>query len=341
VNVGIANASGSTGLAHETATESAEVKKEFHEGVFKAAEEYKEDRTLQIETTDSTEVTAEESGEISNPNDEIPVTYLFYQLQRRYRVSEEIHSVVPVVLVAQEIPLNISEAWVIEHDWTLRRTLLDDSFVPALDYLATKVVGDEVALQELYKNVEQHRRLVDELKDEFEALRDQTSTSYSALQREMERYADAIEAQDEDGGIIPMPVGFLPDGSDVSADAARERVEAAKDAAERNAKALKDLQSRLDRETTALAQVTETYAKQLSEHLNRRAQIERLQVHIKANIFYYMQAVWSHESGVTSLRTSGSSARATSRFPGSSARRHTSLSRIRMAHRCRRIGSRP
>jgi hypothetical protein len=37
------------------------------------------------------------------------------------------------------------------------------------------------------------------------------------------------------------------------------------------------------------------YTRQLSEHLNRKAQIDRLRVHIKENIFYYMQAIWSHE----------------------------------------------
>ena len=61
-------------------------------------------RTLQIETNESSETTFEETGEISNPNDEIPVTYQIHQLQRRYRVNEEIRSVTPVVLVAQEFP---------------------------------------------------------------------------------------------------------------------------------------------------------------------------------------------------------------------------------------------
>jgi hypothetical protein len=297
VNLGIGNVSGSTSLSHDVAAESDEVKKEFREAVFKAAEEYKQERTLQVETNESVEATTEETGEINNPNDEIPVTYLFYQLQRRYRVNEEIRSVTPVVLVAQEFPRpsDIDEDWIVAHDWILRRVLLDDSFAPAMNYLSTKVVGDEVALRELYKNLEQERTVVDDLKEEVIVVKEQVGTRYRALEREMERYADAIEAKDEGGGIIPMPVGFLPASGDVSADAARERTEAARDAAERAAKELKDLQARLDRETTALAALTESYTKQLSEHLNRKAQIDRLRVHIKGNIFYYMQAIWSHE----------------------------------------------
>src|SRR5262249_33489908 len=153
--------------------------------------------TLTIEANESVEASVEETGEISNPNDEIPVTYLFYQLQRRYRINEEIRSVTPVVLVAQEFPRpsDIDEDWIVAHDWILRRVLLDDSFVPALNYLSTKVVGDEVALQELYKNLEQQRKVVEDLKDEVIASKEQVGTRYRALEVEMERYADAIQAK--------------------------------------------------------------------------------------------------------------------------------------------------
>src|SRR5262249_11201391 len=41
--------------------------------------------------------------------------------------------------------------------------------------------------------------------------------------------------------------------------------------------------------------VTEKYAKALADHLNHKAQIDQLRVHVKQNILYYMQAIWSHE----------------------------------------------
>src|SRR5262249_18364178 len=67
-------AKGSTAFSKDAATTSEEVKKEFREAVLKSAEEYKRDRTIEINTAESKDVEAEESGEISNPNDEIPVT---------------------------------------------------------------------------------------------------------------------------------------------------------------------------------------------------------------------------------------------------------------------------
>ena len=299
VNLGIADVSGSMALSHDAASESEETKKEFREAVFKAADEYKQERSLQIETNDSVESTVEETGEISNPNDEIPVTYLFYQLQRRFRINEEIHVARPVVLVAQQVPKpdEIDEAWMNRYDWVLRRVLLDDSFAPALVYLATKVVGDEVALNELYKNLEQHRQLVDDLKDNLLSIQAQVGSRYAALETAIAKHADDVERESQsDGSWIPMPVGFITAGSDgTSPEADRLREDAAKDAYERAAQEEKELQARLDRATTALEAITGSYTKQLTEHLNRKAQIDRLRVHIKQNIFYYMQAIWSYE----------------------------------------------
>jgi hypothetical protein len=295
--VGFIHASGRTGASVDAATESQEVKKEFREAVFKAAEEYKSERTTEINVTTGEEISFEESGEISNPNDEIPVTYLFYELERRYKISEQCDSCKGVVLVAQEFPKpnEIDEDWIVANDWILRRVILDDSFVPAMNYLVSKVVGDEVSLQEMYQNLGQQRRIVEELKEELVFMRAQSEGRYAAFQKSIERRAEAVQAEEEGGGIIPMPVGFIPEGSTASPDAARVREEAARDAYERAMKHEKEIFGRLERETTALSTLTETYTKTLSDHLNRKAQISRLRIHIKANIMYYMQAIWSHE----------------------------------------------
>lgn len=297
VDIAIVEASASSAFAHEAATESQEAKKEFREAVFTAAEEYKQERSLEINVTDFTETQGEETGEITNPNDEIPVTYLFYELQRRYRVSEHLRRVTPVVLVAQEMPKpsDIDDDWIIANDWILRRVILDDTFIPAMNYLASKVVGDEFALEELYKNVLQQRRVVEDLKEELVSIRGQSDRRYAALQRSLEKRAEAIEAEEAGDDIIPMPVGFIFGGEEASEAAMQVREEAARDAHARIARMEKDIQARLEREVTALSSASETYTKTLSEHLNRRAQIARLRVHLKSNILYYMQAIWSHE----------------------------------------------
>ncbi|HKE83371.1 MAG TPA: hypothetical protein VKB50_06440 [Vicinamibacterales bacterium] len=296
VNIGIASASGSTAFQQSAATESQEVKKEFREAVFKATEEYKAERTTEINIGTGEEAGFEESGEISNPNDEMPVTYLFYELQRRYDISEQLHRVTPIVLVAQEFPKpnQIDEDWIVAHDWILRRVILDDSFIPALNYLSSKVVGDEVSLQEMYQNLQQQRRLLGDLKEELVELQQQSGRRYAALQKSVEQRAQAIDAE-EGEGFLSEGVEGLFGSMDASPEATRVREDAAKDAYDRAVKQERDKQASLQREMTALNSLTETYARELSDHLNRKTQISRLRVHLKANIMYYMQAIWSSE----------------------------------------------
>ena len=100
VNFAVWNAKGSHSITLDSAKHSSQVKKEFREAVLKSAQEYKNEHKLEISTTSSEEFEETTSGEISNPNDEIPVTYLFYELQRTYEISEKIHKLTPVILVA-------------------------------------------------------------------------------------------------------------------------------------------------------------------------------------------------------------------------------------------------
>jgi hypothetical protein len=294
VSIEFVKIEGSTKLSEETEKQSQETKKEFREAVFKAASEYKSEHKLEVETGDSSEYSEEESGEISNPNDELPVTYLFYELQRRYRVDEKLHKATRVILVAQEFTDTIDEDWVVANDSILRQHVLHPSMIPAMDYLATKIVGEEFALKEQYDSLQQQRRILDQLTDELTILRTQVSARYDALQRSMAQRANAIEADNNEGffegGIETMFGGF-----DADPEAMKAREDAARDAYERLARQEADLTARVQRETAGVAEATEQYIKPLADHLNRKAQIDRLLIHIRANLFHYMQAVYAHE----------------------------------------------
>lgn len=291
------------GFDRNAETVSEETKRSMHEALFTAAEEVKNERTTEVTTSFSEDMEAEESGEISNPNDELPVTFLFYELQRRYRVFEKIHRVTPVVLVAQEVPRpdEIDEDWVVAHDWILKRVLLDDSHGPAIAYLSTRLPGDEVALEEMRKNVEQQRRIAERLKDDMLALKEEAGKRYEALEIAMKRRI-AAAGSGGGGGLLGFVTDTLVDveeallgGGGDSAEKARLREEAMKDLYEKAARDEKESRSKLEREVTALNAQTEAYTKALSEHMNRKAQVLRLLVHLKMYILYYMQAIWSHE----------------------------------------------
>ncbi|MBO3751115.1 hypothetical protein J5X84_34010 [Streptosporangiaceae bacterium NEAU-GS5] len=294
-NLGVAEGDSTALLGRDAATDSADTKRTFHEAVIRAVQEYKQEHSTELTTDESTETELSTSQEIKNENNELHVTYLFYELQRRYRLHERIHRVTPVVLVAQEVPnpRDITDAWVLAHDWIIRRVLLDEQLLPALDYLASKVAGDRLALDDLAANVNAQRTLVNTMKGDVSALQTEATKRYEALLTAINARADEIGAEDTDG-FLADTVNFFGGGGQ-STEAAKIREDSARDAQQRAIDEVKNLQMRLQREVTALNELTERYARLRSDHRNREVQVARLRVHIKQNILYYMQAVWSFE----------------------------------------------
>src|SRR6185503_2617766 len=74
----------------------------------------------------------------------------------------------PVIMVANDVPApnEIDEAWLMRHDWILRRVILDDSFRPAVAYLCDSFVGAEINISILTDNVVAQRQLVEELRQQ-------------------------------------------------------------------------------------------------------------------------------------------------------------------------------
>jgi hypothetical protein len=178
--------------------DSAKVKKNFHESVLKSAEEYRQQHRTEIDTSESQETETTTFHEIQNPNDEIPVTYLFYELQRTYKISEKIHELTPVIFVANDVPSphQINDAWLLEHAWILNRVILDDSFRPALEYLSKSFVGAQINIRILADNALLQKNLVDKLSEQMQ-LEDQTLSG--ALQ----------DVQGADMKIAHNSIGFM------------------------------------------------------------------------------------------------------------------------------------
>src|SRR5262249_21197464 len=164
-NISIGNIDATTEFMANQEQQSSLNKKAFHEATIKAAEEYRLERSLEIDTSTAIETEETTSGEISNPNNKITVTYLFYELQRRFKIHEFLYRVRPVILVAQDVPAphEIDEAWLIQYQWILSRVLLDDSLRPALSYLTTGFAGDEASISIVKAHWEAQAALVRDL----------------------------------------------------------------------------------------------------------------------------------------------------------------------------------
>ena len=307
--IGIYNVKGSNTLTADAQADSAETKKSLHEASAAGAREYKNEFKVELELETSMQSEQQESGEISNPNDELTVTYLFYELQRRFKVTERLHRLQSVVLVAQEMPQpsEIDEDWLIANRWIINRVLLDDSFKAPLAYVAEGMASEEHSLTELKRALNQQRNLVEDLKGEVVGSRELTELRYGSLQASMERSARATQRDSDSGGLFGFvkQLTALPVVEDIanrlvgadtkSAEAARVREAAARDAYERELERLRDLESRLAQENNSLATITREYANRLSAHLANVVRVAELENHVKDNIIHYMQAIWLHE----------------------------------------------
>lgn len=278
-------------LTLDDARTSSDTRQTFREAVVKAASEYETDRSVDVAFETSTEVTVDNTGKLTNPNDELAVTFLFYQLQRRYHLSEHLHRVTPVVLVAQPVPRpsQIGIAWLLQHDWILRRVLLDPSFLPALDAVDTSLVGDEATVGQLRTNLDQQRAVIDTLRSSLLA----KQAEVDALFRGMQSAIMAGAAAQDDSGIVDAVSSWLVGGG--SEEANRARAETAREAFDRAQAKERALGEQLQRELSTLSTLTAQWAAASRALLDKTVDVQRLRLHVKQNILYYMQAIWDHE----------------------------------------------
>jgi hypothetical protein len=283
----------------ESGRESSRVKKEMRESVMKNAQEYRQQHRVEVDSSESSETESTTLNEIQNPNDELAVTYLFYELQRTYRISEHIYELTPVIMVANDVPAphEIDDDWLVEYDWILRRAILDDSFRSALDYLTKSFVGAEVNIRVLEANAIAQKNLVDRINQQIQTQMAVLASNERSVQEAVEGLASSEQAE----GIFNTvkrffdPIGITGSADTGAVDAAQAMVDYAKQTLDRAERERARLLAQLDIATTALQSAVDKLASAVKEHYDRVAEIDRLRVHVKDNILYYMQAIWRQE----------------------------------------------
>jgi hypothetical protein len=283
----------------DSSKESAQVKKEMRESVLRSAQEYRQQHRVEVDTSESTETESTTYHEIQNPNDELAVTYLFYELQRTYRVSERIHQLTPVILVANEVPAphEIDDAWLIQHDWILRRAILDDSFRPALDYLTKSFVGAEVNIRILESNALAQKNLVDQINQNLQAQMALLKSNEQSVEEAVQGLASTQQQQGIFNSVkrIFDPIGITGGADSGPVDAAQAMVDYARQTLDRAERERARLLAQLEVASTALQAAVDKLSAAVKEHYDRVAEIDRLRVHVKDNVLYYLQAIWRQE----------------------------------------------
>src|SRR5262249_31837031 len=153
-----------------------------------------------------------------------------------------------------------NDDWVRRHDWVIKRFLPDDSFRPALDYLATRERGDKIVLDELKKHMEALRQNVEDLKQQVLAAQGETLLSYQAIEGIARSKAD-LENREDFFWNLYNNFRQKVENSPESKDALKILDESAREGYERAVREERDLRARLEREITALQVATDTYTK--------------------------------------------------------------------------------
>jgi hypothetical protein len=296
VNFKVWNAKAGHEIEIDSFKQSSQVKKEFRESVLKAAQEYKNEHRLELDTSIAEETEFTSSGEITNPNDELPVTFLFYELERCYDISEKIHKLTPVIMVANDMPYphEIDEDWLLRQDWILRRVILDDSYKKALDYLSEGFTGDEISIEVLRNSWKMQLDVVEKTARNVSAHQAALDAAQNVMEQAIEKYSANLIKESE-GFIEKVGQFFVGGEEDDPTEMLRVRMDAAKEGFQRAERSILELRSQLAREVTTLQEATDKYTKALQERFNRRTEIIRLRAHVKDNILYYMQCIWDQE----------------------------------------------
>ena len=121
------------------------------------------------------------------------------------------------MLVAQEFPQpdEINEAWILAHDWILKRVILDYSFLLTLNSLCNSA-GDESALAEMRANVRQQRCIVAQLREELASARSRATLQQALLERAVFQKAGVAEGWGARGitGLLSSAADALGDVAD-------------------------------------------------------------------------------------------------------------------------------
>jgi hypothetical protein len=96
----------------------------------KTSQKMKNDVKISVSNEFQSSSEYDRSSEISNPNDDIAITYIYSKLQQQFELYTSLNEVSNVVFVPEKLPSvqEIQKDWIRRYDWIIAKNLLDDSF---------------------------------------------------------------------------------------------------------------------------------------------------------------------------------------------------------------------
>ncbi|MCA0978669.1 hypothetical protein LCM19_09865 [Qipengyuania flava] len=298
---GIGSIESASEFSHNQQTESSKQHMRIAEATRKASEKVRQEREIEVDTKSEFSIDEESVRKISNPNDEVTVTYLMYELERRFRVDQTLSQVRPVIMVAMDFPRvdELTEGMVLENAWIFRRVLLDAKFEPAISLIESGRSADAFEIAVLRATYDREQALLGSLTRDFDAIiqdRDRLRNQLIDFQLAKDNFEageESTESKVKDfflsGGLSIFGMG--DDGPDQSAlyqamiDEAGSRLKHV----EARSEELATAQRAAKREARAAG---ERLGAAMKAQANKDTMVRELLLHIRQNIYHYMHAIW-------------------------------------------------
>lgn len=299
--IGVGSIGGSTQFTQNLSSESRRTLKNFSEMAHKAVDSLKEQVEVTVETTTDLTTEQAETRTITNPNNEITITYLLYELERRHRVETQLQRVRPVILVALPMPSpdEITPAWILEYSWPIREALLDDTLLEVLDGLEEAQSGAAVEYEIRRAALLEQRRIAQQLVTEYESLEAAARMRRRTIVGLVEGEGLAEAGEWGTGPRIATAIltsgvsealGFGSTSEDEELEAQREAAQQALDYLEKQIEAKG---AAMTAAAEGLRRAVDRFTEAAVERRRTTLATARLQVHIRDNIFHYMHAIWA------------------------------------------------
>lgn len=126
----------------DLSSSTRESKSQLNESMEKTSQKMKNDVKISVTNEFQSSSEYNRSSEISNPNDDIAITYVYSKLQQQFELVTFLNEVSNVVFVPEKLPSvqDIQKDWIRRYDWIIAKNLLDESFQSDL----TAVLNDNL-----------------------------------------------------------------------------------------------------------------------------------------------------------------------------------------------------
>ncbi len=131
----------------ESSSSSKDAKSRLNETMEKTANKIRSETKAVVSTEREATYEEERSSEITNPNEELAITYVYKKLMKQYRITTKMAEVNSVVFVGEPVPdpAEIDADWIRQHDDIIIKVLLDPSLADDLNVLRNEV--DELSIE--------------------------------------------------------------------------------------------------------------------------------------------------------------------------------------------------